>query len=282
MTTTCAGLRTLRYDDSAERLLARESTIVVCVPARNEQATIARVACELVGLRDVGAIDRVVVLDDSTDQTPFVAEAAGAEVVRQRELVSHVGELRGKGDAMWRALTIVEEDIVVFVDGDTRDFSGHMAADLAAAVALDEVQFVKAAYRRPFDTGVGVLPSGGGRVTELTAKPLLGHLCSELRAFDQPLAGEIAAPAALLRAVPFATGYSVDVALLIDAWKAVGLGAMAQVHTGARQNRHRPLHELSAMADEVAAAILARTGHPARRELVDRPPHESAAITAIR
>jgi glucosyl-3-phosphoglycerate synthase len=260
----------------------RDASVVVCIPTLDEQATIGRVCRELVALRDRGAIDRVVVLDDSRDATPFIATAAGAEVIRQRDLMSAFGAVRGKGDAMWRALTAVEEDIVVYVDGDTRDFRAHMAGDLAAALAVDGFAFAKATYERPFDTGAAVLPTGGGRVTELCAKPLLGALVPDLAAFDQPLAGEIAVRADLLRSVPFVTGYGVDVALLIDAWRAVGLDRMVQVDTGVRQNRHRPLHELGPMAGEVSRAILDRAGVGTRDDgtLLERPPMDALAWRA--
>lgn len=268
-------LATRVYADSAARLAAeRTATVTVCVPTVNEAATIGQVCRELVGLRAAGAVDRVLVLDRSTDATPWIAEAAGAEVVRQGDLLPETGPVHGKGDAMWRALAIIDEEITAFVDGDTIEFEAHMAGDLIAAVALDGDAFVKATYRRPFATGDRLLPTGGGRVTELTAKPLLAALCPELATFDQPLAGEIAARTEVLRGVPFATGYSVDVALLIDVWRSVGLDAMAQVDTGVRQNRHRPLAELSVMAGEVAAAVLERTGSVAAPSgrFVDRPP----------
>jgi glucosyl-3-phosphoglycerate synthase len=279
-----ASLARRRSEDSVRAVSAgRQETVTVCVPTVNESATIAHVCRELVALRDAGAIDRVVVLDDSTDATPQLAEQAGAEVVRQRDIHPEYGAVLGKGDAMWRALAVCREEVLVYVDGDTHDFSGHMACDLVAAVALDGYSFVKAAYTRPFSIAGTVLPAGGGRVTELTAKPLLRAFVPALQDFSQPLAGEIAARTALLRSLPFATGYSVDVALLMDAWRAVGLAALAEVDTGARQNEHRPLHELAAMAHEVAAAIFDRAGVPAAgTAVVNRPPMASISRLAAR
>jgi glucosyl-3-phosphoglycerate synthase len=279
-----APLAPLRFSGSAGVLATdRDDRIVVCVPTVDEQRTIGDVCLELVGLRDAGAIDRVLVCDNSTDATPFIAEAAGAEVVRQGDLMSDFGAVRGKGDAMWRALAAVDEDVVVFVDGDTHGFRRHMAGDLAAAVAVEGYSFVKATYQRPFDTGHEVLPTGGGRVTELAAKPLLGALLPPLAAFDQPLAGEIAVRTDLLRALPFVTGYGVDVALLIDAWRMVGLEQMAQVDTGLRQNRHRPLAQLGPMADEVSRAILNRAGveTSGAAPATERPPMDAVPGAAL-
>lgn len=265
---------------------ARTQSVAAVVPARNEAATIAPIVRVLVDLRDAGVLDRVVVADDSTDATAELAEAAGAEVVRQSDLDPALGPVRGKGDAMWRALGAIDEDLVCFVDGDTEGFGPKHVVGLVGAVALDGFAFAKGRYRRPFIDVRGAQPTGGGRVTELTAKPLLRQLFPEVAAFDQPLAGELAARTELLRALPMATGYAVDVALLIDAWRQLGLAGMAEVDLGERQNRHRPLSELADMAGEVAAAILDRAGVlPASASpLVERPPRvlPAAGRTALR
>lgn len=254
----------------------RSASVTVCVPTLDEAATIGPICRELVGLREAGVVDRVLVLDQSTDATAALAEAAGADVIEQERVLPAFGPVRGKGDALWRALHVIDTEVVVFVDGDTVDFSARMAADLVAATAGESYAFVKAAYRRPFAVGGEVRPTGGGRVTELAAKPLLAALLPELAAFRQPLAGEMAARTDLLRQLPFALDYAVDVALLIDAWRAVGIGAMAEVDTGVRQNRHRPLEQLSPMASQVTGAILDRAG-VARGHAVlpERPPMNS-------
>ncbi len=253
----------------------REHSVAVIVPTLDEAGTIEHTVLALVALRRAGVIDRVVVADASTDDTPRIAERAGAEVVRQWELQPQVGPVLGKGDAMWRAASICTEEVLCFVDGDSADFGERMALALIGATAMDGHQFAKATYRRPFLDTTGLRPTGGGRVTELTAKPLLAMLLPELAEFGQPLAGEIAVHASALRAVPIATGYAVDVALLIDLWRRLGLSGMAEVDLGVRQNRHRPLHELAPMAAEVAAAILSRAGHWRDDQplpFVERPP----------
>lgn len=253
---------------------ARQRSVAVVVPTVDEAETIGSIAGVLVALREQGVIDRVIVADHSTDATPTIARAAGAEVVRQADLDPGHGPVCGKGDAMWRALGAVEEDVVCFVDGDTRDFGAHHVVGLVGAVAVDGVSFAKGRYQRPFVDVRGPRPTGGGRVTELTAKPLLRLLFPDLAAFDQPLAGELAATTELLRSVPLATGYAVDVALLIDVWRELGLAGMAEVDLGTRQNRHRDLAELGVMAGEVAAAILDRAGvaHDTAGRLAERPP----------
>ncbi len=259
----------------------RRDSVAVVVPARNEAETIGPICASLAELRRSGVVDRVVVLDDSTDGTAGIARAAGAEVYAQGSIRPDVGPLRGKGDAMWRALSCCPEDVLVFVDGDTTAFDPQVVVDLAEAVRLGGAAFAKADYRRPWDDGTTRAPSGGGRVTELTAKPLLRQLFPELAAFGQPLAGEIAGRRALLQQLDFVTGYGVDVALLIDAWRAVGTAGLAQVAAAPRQNRHRPLHELAAMADEVSSAILDRAGIPSAGRLLVERPALAASATAL-
>ncbi len=257
-----------------EQVAARRTqSVVAVVPTRNEANSIGPITEVLVDLRARGVLDRVLIADDSTDETPALAQAAGAEVVRQSDLDPALGPVRGKGDAMWRAVGVLEEDVVCFVDGDTEGFGPQHVVGLVGAVTLDGHAFAKGRYRRPFVDVRGALPTGGGRVTELTAKPLLRQLFPELLAFEQPLAGELAARTDLLRGLPMATGYAVDIALLIDVWQELGLAGMAEVDLGERQNRHRPLSELAAMADEVAAAILDRAGvlAGAASDLLERP-----------
>ncbi len=259
----------------------------MCVPARDCATTIEPIARTLVDLRERGVVDQVVVLDGaSTDGTAELAAAAGAEVHRQAELLPDHGPVLGKGDAMWRALTILCGDVVCFLDGDSERFGPHFACGLVGAVACEpEVRFAKAFYRRPFRAGEVELPEGGGRVNELTARPLLRRFFPELADVRQPLAGEIAARRDLLERLPFATGYSVEIAMLIDAYREVGLDGLAQVDLDVRQNRHQPLRALGPMADAVLGAVavrLEREGRLAGGEAaapVERPPLATLAAS---
>ncbi|MDQ8043583.1 MAG: glucosyl-3-phosphoglycerate synthase [Patulibacter sp.] len=246
--------------------------VTVVVPTVDEAATIGPICRALVALRAEGVCDRVLVVDESSDETARIARSAGAEVLRQSSIVPGAGAVRGKGDAMWRAVHACDDGIVAFVDGDTVDFDPLVVRRLVAAATSGRADFVKATYRRPWDDGRTRRPTGGGRVTELAAKPLLRQLFPELASFGQPLAGEIAGTTDLLRSLPFVTGYGVDVALLIDAWRTVGSSRLAEVSAPPRQNRHRPLEELAGMADEVVGTILARAGIGAVGGPIERPP----------
>ncbi|MDX6698155.1 MAG: glucosyl-3-phosphoglycerate synthase [Solirubrobacteraceae bacterium] len=262
---------------------AREGSVAVCVPTRECAATIGHVVAELVALREAGAVDRVLVVDAaSADGTAGIARGAGAEVLQQDELVPEAGPVHGKGDAMWRSLSVLTEDVVCFVDGDTHGFGRHFALGLAGAVACEPgVEFAKGSFRRPFRAGDVVIPEGGGRVNELLARPLLRAWWPELAGVHQPLAGEMAARRALLERLPFAMGYGVEMAMLLDVRAEVGTEGMAQVDLEERQNEHQPLHALAPMADAVlhaALSRLAREGRPAGGDpppLPERPPMAS-------
>jgi glycosyltransferase involved in cell wall biosynthesis len=244
------------------RVLAQKrQTVSVILPARDVAATIGPLLAAIAPLEAAGLVDEVLVVDGaSSDGTAEVAAAAGARVRQEAELMPEHGPARGKGDAMWRGLAASAGDLVVFVDADTEDFGAHyLPALLGPLLAEEGVHLVKGAFRRPFRVGSEALPDGGGRVTELMARPLLNIFAPRLAGFRQPLAGEIAARRTLLELLPFPVGYGVEIAMLIDALRLVGLDGLAQVDLGSRQNRHQPLRDLTPMAYAVMAAALGRT-----------------------
>jgi len=266
------------------RLAERQATASVCVPARNEAATIEATVGTLIDLRDQGAVDQVVVVDGaSTDGTATIAGDLGAQVHQQDELIPRMGPALGKGDAMWRSLTVLDGEIVCFVDADSEDFGPHFPCGLLGPILFgDGVQYAKGFFRRPFKSGEAVAPEGGGRVTELTARPLLEVFYPELGDCWQPLAGEIAARRSLLERLPWATGYGVEIAQLIDVYRLIGVGAMAQVDLDVRQNRHQPLSALRPMAASVVAAVAQRLVRERRLDsappTVERPPLRSLRV----
>ncbi|MFP5363225.1 MAG: glucosyl-3-phosphoglycerate synthase [Thermoleophilia bacterium] len=275
----------------ADRLRAeRDETISVCVPARDEATTIARVVDPLMALLEEGVVDQVVVLDDdSRDATAEIATRLGADVVRPASLLPEFGPVLGKGDAMWRALSILRGELVCFVDADSEDFGAHFACGLLGPlVCAPAAQFVKGFYRRPFKHAAGdVRPTGGGRVTQLTARPLLSAFYPELADVRQPLAGEFAARRELLERMAFCTGYAVEIGLLLDVWADAGTAALAQVDLESRQNRHQRLEDLAPMAGAVLGAVTTRLRREGRlvgaqdaEAQLERPP--LAELRAIR
>jgi glucosyl-3-phosphoglycerate synthase len=232
-------------------------------------------------------IDQVLVVDESTDGTAEIARKLGAEVHAAAELMPEFGPVLGKGDKLWRALSRLRGEIVCFLDADSELFGPHFACGLIGPLLeRPELMFVKGYYRRPFRVGATTLPDGGGRVTELTARPLINQFYPDLAGVEQPLAGELAARRALLERLPFATGYGVDIALLLDAYADVGLDGLAQVDLEIRQNAHQPLRDLGPMASAVLAAVavrLEREGRlrgPVAGQQVERPPHVSLRSAA--
>jgi glucosyl-3-phosphoglycerate synthase len=251
------------------------------VPARDEARTIAGIVEPLVRLREVGVLDQVAVVDASSDGTGDIARRLGAEVYEQSALMPEYGRVLGKGDAMWRALSVLHGDVISFVDADTEDFGAHFACGLVGPLVTNpDVRFVKGFYRRPFKLGDEVSPDGGGRVTELTARPLLDVFYPELSWIRQPLAGEIAGRRELFDRLPFATGYAVEIAMLIDAARIAGVGAIAQVDLDVRQNRHQALSDLGPMAAAVMNAVLSRAGVAAAKPVPQRPPMASLRAAA--
>ena len=260
--------RSFRADQfPLQRLLAaKRESIAVVLPAREVAATIGPIAVCVGELRSSGLIDEAIVVDSaSLDGTAEIAAAAGLRVVQEDALMPERGPAQGKGDAMWRGLSLVRSEIVAYLDADTEDFhNGFVLGLLGPLICEPEVQFVKARFERPFrDPGGSVAgsivrPAQGGRVTELLARPLLNLHAPELAVFDQPLAGEVAARRELLVRLPFSVGYGVEIAMLIDAWRAVGLDGLAQVDLGVRQHAHQSLRELTAMAYAVLVAASAR------------------------
>jgi glucosyl-3-phosphoglycerate synthase len=263
MTRSRSWSRTNTYghvDFPPERLATgRQSTVSVCLPARNEARTIGPILEALLPLRERGILDQIVVVDRSSDGTADIARRLGAEVHAQDELMPELGPVLGKGDAMWRALPVLTGEVICFLDADSEHFGAHFACGVLGPVLCQPgISFVKGFYRRPFRVGETTLPDGGGRVTELTARPLLNLFYPELAAIRQPLAGEIAARRELLERLPFATGYGVDIGLLIDAYTVAGLDAIAQVDLEVRQNAHQPLRDLGPMAYAVLRAVAVR------------------------
>ncbi len=235
------------------------ATVSLILPTREVAETIGPILDQVISLNArCGLIDQVIVVDaDSADGTAAIARERGVEVYSENELMPEYGIIRGKGDAMWRSLSVARGDIVMFADSDTKYFARHfLYGTLGPLLTMPGVRFTKAAYRRPFTDTPEPVVDGGGRVTELMAKPLFNFFCPELSGFVQPLAGEFAAYRELLCKVPFLTGYGVELGLMVDVLRETGLGGMAQVDLGVRHNRHQTLWDLARMSYTVLRAMM--------------------------
>lgn len=275
--------RTSRAVDwPAERLvrLKGATRISVVLPALNEEATVGEIVTTVRRrlMKRYRLVDELVVMDSgSTDRTIEVAAEAGARVVRREEVLPDYPPLPGKGEVLWRSLAATSGDLLVFVDSDLRDFTASFVTGLLGPLLTDPaVALVKATYDRPLAHGETVVPAGGGRVTELMARPLLNLHWPKLAGFVQPLSGEYAARRSLLEQLPFPTGYGVEVGLLVDALRLVGLDALAQVDLARRKHRNQDISKLGRMASEIIQVALSRLDREGRLKL-DTPP--STALT---
>ena len=250
---------------------SRPGRVSVCLPARDEESTVGAIVATI--LRELGVpwgvVDEVVVVDDgSLDATAAVATAAGALVVAADEVLPGMGPGTGKGEALWKALAVATGEVVVFCDADLRNFDPRFVTRLLAPLDDPSIGLVKGYYERP---------DGGGRVTELVARPLIRLFFPELAAIRQPLGGEFAARREVLEQVPFVQGYGVDLALLVDVAARFGTASIGQADLGVRHHRNRSLDELGTQATAVLRAALDRAGIADREgwdpaDTASRPP----------
>ena len=276
---------TFHHEDfAAEQLAERKArdghVVSVCLPARDEADTVGQIVTtvrkEL--LEQVGLVDEVLVVDDhSSDRTAQVATDAGARVVAVDDIFPELGPGEGKGEALWKSVAAAEGDLIVWCDADITDFGPRFVTGLVGPLlANTEVAFVKGFYDRP----VGPASHGGGRVTELVARPLIALLYPHLSSIVQPLAGEYAGRRSLLERLPFVQGYGVDLGLLVDIAELEGTGVLAQVDLGTRRHRNRPLDELGPQALAVMQTALRRSDPEAGGEAtLVRPDLEPVAVT---
>lgn len=239
--------------------------ISVCLPARNEAATVGRIV-ETVRrslMESVALVDEIIVIDDhSSDETASVASEAGARVIEASGVLPEYGEGHGKGEALWKSLFVAAGDIVAWCDADIHNFESRFVVGLLGPlIEHPDIHFVKGYYERPTDGALG-----GGRVTELVARPAISLLFPHLAGIVQPLAGEYAGRRHVLEQLPFVQGYGVEIGLLIDVAATAGVDAMAQVDLGTRIHRNRPLDELSPQALAVLATALERAGRGAQED----------------
>jgi glucosyl-3-phosphoglycerate synthase len=269
-------IMTRHYRDVPLRALRAakgDQTVSVCIPAHNEAATVGRVVRRLRRylVDALRLVDEVLVVDDhSSDNTGLVAAQGGAEVVAAAEVLPEIAGGGGKGEALWRSLHVSKGDIVLWCDADIADFGTRFIVGLLGPMLTEPgISFVKGFYERPRSGAVG-----GGRTTELMARPVIATLFPHLSAIVQPLSGEFGGRRTLLEQLPFVRGYGVDIGLLIDVADAVGVDCMAQVDLGTRIHRNRDLDDLGPQALAVLQAALDRAGvRTANPATLVRPGH---------
>jgi glucosyl-3-phosphoglycerate synthase len=260
-------------DDLVARKKKQGLTISVALPALNEEATVGKVIRTIKrALQDrVPLLDEIAVMDsDSSDRTREIAESLGVTVYIHQHLLPRLGPRAGKGEALWKSLLVTRGDIIVWIDTDIVNIHPRFVYGLIGPLLMDpRIQLVKGFYRRPLRVSDKVQAGGGGRVTELTARPLLNLFYPELSGIIQPLSGEYAGRRSALEQVPFFSGYGVETGLLIDVFERFGLSAVAQVDLLERIHHNQPLEALSKMSFAIIQAVIRKLEGRLGRALLD-------------
>ena len=234
-------------------------TISLALPALDEQETVGKVINMMKKelIRKVPLLDEIVLIDsNSTDRTREIAKKAGVPVYIHQHLLERLGARQGKGEALWKSLLVTSGDIIVWVDTDIVNIHPRFVYGIIGPLLLNsQIQLVKGFYRRPLRVGEKMQAGGGGRVTELTARPLLNLFYPELSGVVQPLSGEYAGRREALEQVSFFSGYGVETGLLIDIYEKFGLQAIAQVDLLERIHHNQHLEALSKMSFAIIQTV---------------------------
>ncbi len=249
-------------------------TIGLALPALNEEKTVGNVISTVKSaLMDaVPLLDQIVLIDsDSTDNTVAIAQSLGIPTYKHPEILPEVGSYRGKGEALWKSLYVLETDIIAWIDTDITNIHPRFVYGLLGPLLKRaNVQYVKGFYQRPIKVGEQLQAFGGGRVTELVARPLLNLFYPELSGVVQPLSGEYAGRRSALERVPFFSGYGVETGLLIDLHEQHGLEGIAQVDLEQRVHHNQPLVGLSKMSFAIHQVFISRLERRYGVELLDK------------
>jgi nucleotide-binding universal stress UspA family protein len=264
------------YDD-LQRLLALKQqqgvTVSLALPTLNEEATIGEIIAQLQEhlVRRVPLLDELVLIDSgSSDRTCEIAAAHGVPVHQHQEILPQYGAFAGKGEALWKSLYVLGGDIIAWCDTDIKNFHPRLVYGVLGPLLRERrLVYSKGFYRRPIQFGERIAATGGGRVTELTARPLLNLFYPELSGMLQPLSGEYAGRRSALEEVPFFTGYGVETGLLIDLLERHGLNALAQVDLLERIHRNQELVPLSKMAFAITQVVIQRMEQRQRVSLLE-------------
>jgi hypothetical protein len=260
-------------------------TISVCLPSMNEAATIGtilEVAREEL-MEKMPLVDQLCVVDGgSEDDTRDIARDAGAEVFGQEEILPGQYEPLGKGDALWRSLLCLRGDIIVWIDSDIRNFHPRFVYGIIGPlIARPGIRYVKGFYQRPIKAEHSLLSTGGGRVTELVARPLLSLFFPELSALIQPLSGEYGGDRELLEKIPFFSGYGVEIGMLMDIYSRFGMDVIGQVDLVERQHFNQPMSALGGMSFQIMQAVFIRLQERGEMKLVEEYSTEMTQVDYI-
>jgi glucosyl-3-phosphoglycerate synthase len=251
----------------------RGTTISLALPALNEEQTVGKVLRTIKRklMDGVPILDEMVLIDsNSSDRTREIAADLGIPVYVHQDLLPEMEPRSGKGEALWKSLLVTKGDIIAWIDTDIINIHPRFVYGVLGPLLLNRnIQFVKGFYRRPLQVGHKIQAGGGGRVTELTARPLLNLFYPELSGIVQPLSGEYAGRREALEQTPFFSGYGVETGLLIDIFEKYGLGAIAQVDLLERIHHNQELSALGLMSFSIIQTVLRRLEARFERSIIE-------------
>jgi len=236
--------------------------VSLCIPTLNEEKTIGKeiliFKSEL--MTRYPMLDEIAVIDSgSTDRTCEMAAEYGADVYLSADILPEMGEKKGKGENLWKAIYQLEGDIIIYIDADIKNIRPRFVYGLLAPIVYrPEIKYVKAFYDRPLAFSQGIRPSGGGRVTEILVRPLFSLFFPELAALIQPLSGEYAVRREVLEQLPFPIGYGVETSHIMDVYQKWGLNAFGQTDLDRRVHRNQATRDLGKMAFGILQTFLSR------------------------
>ena len=249
-----------RLRDLVELKRQQGLRISLALPALNEEETIGKVIRTMKKelMQRMPLLDEIVLIDsNSTDRTREIAKKEDVPVYIHQQLLERLGARRGKGEALWKSLLVTRGDIIVWVDTDIVNIHPRFVYGIIGPLLMNpQIQFVKGFYRRPLKVDGKMQAGGGGRVTELTARPLLNLFYPELSGIVQPLSGEYGGRREALERAPFFSGYGVETGLLIDVYERYGLQAIAQVDLLERIHHNQHLEALSKMSFAIIQTVM--------------------------
>jgi len=239
----------------------RNVKIAVILPTLNEAETVGTVIKMALEVKDAGIVDEVILIDsDSTDNTVEIAKTYGIPVFKHSEIRPELGSFHGKGEAMFKSFYATDADIIAWVDTDISTITPEFFYGLLGPLlANPEIRFSKGYFSRPVRVEASGLELGGGRVTEILARPLINTFMPELSGFIQPLAGTVAMYRDDFMKMRVPVNYGVEIAMLIQAVETAGIWGTAQVNLGNVIHRSKDVLGLGEMAFQILQ-VLAQIG----------------------
>lgn len=234
--------------------------ISLVLPALNEEKTLENIIVNAQKslMKNVPLIDEMVLMDsNSTDRTREIARDLGLPVYIHQDLLPELGARRGKGEALWKSLLVTQGDIITWLDTDIENFQPHLIYGILGPLLVDpKLQLVKGFFLRSLKLGEKMQLGGGGRVTELVARPMINLFYPELSGVIQPLSGQFAGKRSAFEQCSFSSGYGVEMELLLEIFTKFGLNSIAQVDLIELIHNNQQLEALSKMSFVIIQTLM--------------------------